>query len=95
MSLTPSDIAKIADLARLAISDDDARGYATELTSILDLVARMDRVDTSGIAPLAHPLDMVQRLRADEPCEPNQRSRFQKVAPLTEDGLYLVPKVIE
>jgi aspartyl-tRNA(Asn)/glutamyl-tRNA(Gln) amidotransferase subunit C len=55
----------------------------------------MNTVDTEGVTPMAHPLHMVQRLRADTPDEPDQRARFQQIAPATEDGLYLVPKVIE
>lgn len=95
MSLAPSDVAKIAHLARLSISADEMPRYADDLSSILDLVAQMAATDTLGVAPMAHPLHMAQRLRADEPTEPNQRDRFQQIAPLVEDGLYLVPRVIE
>lgn len=95
MPLAPSDVAKIAHLARLAIDEDEAQGYATDLSKILDLVARMEAVDTAAAQPMAHPLEMTQRLREDEPSEPDRRALFQSVAPLTEDGLYLVPKVIE
>jgi aspartyl-tRNA(Asn)/glutamyl-tRNA(Gln) amidotransferase subunit C len=95
MSIAPSDIAKIAHLARLAITDDEAQRYATDLSNILGLVAQMEAVDTAAVEPMAHPLAMTQRLRPDEPTEANQRERFQQVAPATEEGLYLVPKVIE
>lgn len=95
MSLGPAEVAKIAHLARLAIRDEDAPAYARNLSAILDLVAQMNAVDTSGVAPMAHPLDMAQRARTDEVTEADQRERFQAIAPQIEAGLYLVPKVIE
>jgi len=95
MALERSDVEKIAHLARLAISDEETGRYASDLSSILDLVAQMDAVDTAGVTPMAHPLHMAQRLRSDLPSEPDRRELFQAGAPLTEDGLYLVPKVIE
>ena len=95
MSLGPAEVAKIAHLARLAIREQDAPAYARNLSAILDLVAQMNAVDTTGIAPMAHPLDMAQRLRADAVTEANQREHFQVIAPGVEGGLYLVPRVIE
>ena len=95
MSLGPTEVAKIAHLARLAIREKDAPAYARNLSAILDLVAQMNAVDTTGVAPMAHPLDMAQRLRADAVTEVNQREHFQVIAPRIEAGLYLVPKVIE
>ncbi|MBK8510313.1 MAG: Asp-tRNA(Asn)/Glu-tRNA(Gln) amidotransferase subunit GatC [Candidatus Competibacter sp.] len=95
MSLGPAEVAKIALLARLAIREQDAPAYARDLSAILELVAQMNATDTAGVAPMAHPLDMAQRLRADEVSEPDQRERFQTIAPRVEAGLYLVPKVIE
>ena len=95
MSLDKSEVQKIAKLARLAIDEQDIANYSTELSSILDLVEQMNSVDTRGITPLAHPLDLAARLRQDKVTETNQREHFQKHAPLTEDGCYLVPKVIE
>ena len=95
MSLDSSDVKKIAHLARLAIDEADIPGYATNLSNILHLVEQMDSVNTDAVTPMAHPLDEVQRLREDEVTESNQREKFQEYAPLTEDGLYLVPKVIE
>ena len=95
MSLSRTDVEKIAHLARLAIDEADIDGYASELSNILDLVDQMNAVDTSGIQPLAHPLDAVQRLRVDEVTETDQRDNFQEQAPKVEDGLFLVPKVIE
>jgi aspartyl-tRNA(Asn)/glutamyl-tRNA(Gln) amidotransferase subunit C len=95
MSLSRTDVEKIAHLARLAIGESDIDDYATGLSNILALVDQMNAVDTSGIQPLAHPLDAVQRLRADVVSETNQREHFQKIAPQVENGLYLVPQVIE
>ncbi len=95
MSLQRSDVDKIAHLARLEISEDEANGYVGSLSSILELMEQMSVVDTTGVAPMAHPFDAVQRLRADEVTETNQREHFQAIAPQVEDGLYLVPKVIE
>lgn len=95
MSLQRSDVEKIAHLARLAVSEEECDRYAGDLSNILDLVAQMDSVDTGGVEPMAHPLHMAQRLRADAPSETDRREDFQSIAPLTEAGLYLVPKVIE
>ena len=95
MSLTPDDVKKIAHLARLGINESDIDDYASNLSNILDLVEQMNSIDTSNVSPMAHPQDVSQRLRADEVLEENQRERFQKIAPLTENGLYLVPQVIE
>lgn len=95
MSLNRSDIEKIAHLARLDIAEGDITRYTRELSNILDMVERMSAVDTGGVTPMAHPLAAGQRLRPDEVSEPNQRERFQSIAPQVEAGLYLVPKVIE
>lgn len=93
--LGTAEVGKIAHLARLAIREEDAPAYARNLSAILQLVEQMNAVDTSGIAPMAHPLEMAQRLRADEVSESDQREHFQAIAPRVEAGLYLVPKVIE
>lgn len=95
MSLDKAEVENIAHLARLAISEEDVPEYARELSNILELVEQMNAVDTSGVEPMAHPLDMAQRLRPDEVTETDQRELFQKNAPSVEAGLYLVPKVIE
>ncbi|HET7650991.1 MAG TPA: Asp-tRNA(Asn)/Glu-tRNA(Gln) amidotransferase subunit GatC [Gammaproteobacteria bacterium] len=95
MSLSPDDVKRIAHLARLSISDRDIPDYARTLSSILEFVAQLERADTDSVAPMAHPLDMSQRLRADEVTETDQRDVYQQNAPQTEAGLYLVPKVIE
>ena len=95
MSLTPDDVKAIARLARLAIADADIPAYAKNLSSILEFVAQLDKVDTSTVQPMAHPLDMSQRLREDAVTERVERDRYQRNAPQTEAGLYLVPKVVE
>jgi aspartyl-tRNA(Asn)/glutamyl-tRNA(Gln) amidotransferase subunit C len=95
MSLDRSDVEQIAHLARLQIDAADFDGYSQSLNSILSLVDQMQATNTEGVEPLAHPLDAVQRLRRDEVTEPNQRDALQAVAPAVEDGLFLVPKVIE
>ncbi len=95
MSLTPDDVQKIAHLARLSVTQDEKTSVATDLTNILDLVEQMNQVDTSGVVPMSHPLHMVQRLRPDEVTETDQREKFQSIAPAVENGLFLVPKVIE
>ena len=95
MSLDADEIKKIATLARLKIEASDIPGYVTNLSNILDLVEQMNGVNTDGVVPMSHPLDAVQRLREDVVTESNQREHFQAIAPSTEDGLYLVPRVIE
>ncbi len=95
MSLQKEDVEKIAHLARLAIDEADIPGYERNLSNILELVERMSSVDTDAVTPMAHPLDMQQRLRADEVREENRREYFQRIAPQVENGLYLVPQVIE
>ena len=95
MSLTKTDIEKIAWLARLAIAGEDIPHYASDLSNILELVEQMNAVDTRGILPLAHPLEITTRLREDRVTEQDQREHFQSIAPEVEDGHYLVPKVIE
>lgn len=95
MSLADADVQKIAGLARLAIEVRDIPAYRAELSGILGLVEQMNAIDTRGVLPLAHPLEPPARLRADEVTESCPREQFQQQAPLTEDGYYLVPKVIE
>ena len=95
MSLDSEQIIKIANLARLQIDESDIPGYTKNLSNILNLVEQMDSVNTDNVTPMAHPLDSVQRLRADEVTEQDQREHFQQHAPKVEDGLFLVPKVIE
>ncbi len=95
MSLTPEEVKAVAHLARLALDAQRIPEYSRDLSRILDLVEQMQAVDTDGIEPMAHPLDMAQRLRPDEVSEGDQRECFQAIAPAVEDGVYLVPRVIE
>ncbi|HHH47004.1 MAG TPA: Asp-tRNA(Asn)/Glu-tRNA(Gln) amidotransferase subunit GatC [Thiotrichales bacterium] len=95
MALGPSDIEKIAHLARLAIDPTDIDAYARDLSGILAFVDQLEAVDTRDVTPMAHPLDMPQRMREDVVTETDQREHFQAIAPAVEDGLYLVPRVIE
>jgi len=95
MSLDKSDIEKIAHLARLGIDEADIPEYVKNLSNILGLVEQMNDVDVTNVTPMAHPMDASQRLRQDVVTETNQREKFQIIAPNVEDGLYLVPKVIE
>ena len=95
MVLDKKDIDKIAWLARLVISPRDVPEYARDLSNILGLVEQMNQVDTAGIEPLAHPLDLNARGRQDVVTETNQRERFQNHAPMVTHGHYLVPRVIE
>jgi aspartyl-tRNA(Asn)/glutamyl-tRNA(Gln) amidotransferase subunit C len=95
MSLSAEEVNKIAWLGRLAIDADKVDAYARDLSGILDFVAQMSAVDTSAVAPMAHPMDQAQRLRLDKVAEADQRELFQAHAPRVEAGLYLVPKVIE
>ncbi len=95
MSLSTEEVKKISLLARLAISDEEALQYSESLSEIFDLVAQMNAVDTDDIEPMAHPQDISQRLREDVVTASNEREKFQSIAPCTEKGLYLIPKVIE
>jgi aspartyl-tRNA(Asn)/glutamyl-tRNA(Gln) amidotransferase subunit C len=95
MSLDQNDIAKLARLARIHITDDAVVDLQQRLGDILKMVDTMQAVDTQNIEPMANPYDAVQRLRADVVSEADQREAFQSIAPNTEDGLYLVPKVID
>lgn len=95
MSIDVDEVKKIAKLACLNVAEADIQSYATNLSNILDLVAQMNAVDTTGVTPMSHPFDAVQRLREDEVTDFNRREDFMAIAPETEDGLYLVPKVIE
>jgi aspartyl-tRNA(Asn)/glutamyl-tRNA(Gln) amidotransferase subunit C len=95
MQLTHEDVLKNAHLAKITIDNGSIPKFVKELSNIMDLVAQMDAVDTSTIAPMAHPLAASQRLRGDAVTEHDQRELFQSIAPLVQAGLYLVPKVIE
>ena len=95
MSLDSDDVKRIARLARIETGDAEAQATQAQLNTIFDLIATMQAVDTEGIAPMAHAQEVYQRLRDDTVSETDHRAAFQAVAPATENGLYLVPKVIE
>ncbi|MDN6857878.1 Asp-tRNA(Asn)/Glu-tRNA(Gln) amidotransferase subunit GatC [Pseudomonas sp. CAN2814] len=95
MALERTDVEKIAHLARLGLEEADISRTTDTLNNILGLIDAMQAVDTNGVEPLAHPLEATQRLRADAVTEENRREAYQAIAPAVEDGLYLVPKVIE
>ncbi|WP_041598898.1 Asp-tRNA(Asn)/Glu-tRNA(Gln) amidotransferase subunit GatC [Hahella chejuensis] len=95
MTIQSEQLETIAKLARLETPGDQVAKLTHDLGQILDFVEQMQKVDTSAIEPLSNPLEMTQRLRKDEVTESNQREKFQAIAPATENGLYLVPKVID
>jgi aspartyl-tRNA(Asn)/glutamyl-tRNA(Gln) amidotransferase subunit C len=95
MALTKSDVAYIAHLARLEVSDSEVDDYVEKLSSIIALVAQLGELDTTAVVPMAHPLDMTQRLRPDEVTEVNERDRLQRNAQNVSHGFYRVPRVIE
>lgn len=95
MTISRKDIEKVAVLARIQVDDAQVSALEKDLGNILDLVDQLSAADTDSVEPLAHPLDAVQRLRPDEVTETDQRAAFQAIAPATENGLYLVPRVIE
>jgi aspartyl-tRNA(Asn)/glutamyl-tRNA(Gln) amidotransferase subunit C len=95
MSLSKRDVEHIAHLARLDVGEDEFDDYVAKLSSIIDLVARLEEVDTAGVEPMAHPLQMSQRLRPDEVTEADHREEYQRNAPDVAHGLYRVPRVIE
>lgn len=95
MSLSRADVEKIAHLARLELSEQEIEVMTKRLTEILALVEQMNAVDTTGVAPMAHPQEGGLRLREDVVTEGEARDKFQRVAPAGEAGLYLVPKVLD
>jgi len=95
MSLSDDQIRRIARLARIAIGDAESAEVRSRLNRVLGLIDQLQAVDTTGVEPMAHALDLVQPLRADAVTEPERRGENQAGAPAVEDGLYLVPKVIE
>ena len=95
MSISRDKIEQVAWLARIQLEESDKEALENKLSDILSMVDQLQAADTDGITPMAHPLDATQRLRPDEVTETNKRERFQAVAPETQDGLYLVPRVVE
>lgn len=95
MALDQQQVRNIAELARLQISDDQLAAYQHNLSNILTMFAQLAAVDTAGVEPMSHPMDATQRLRADLITSSNQREKIQAIAPQTEDGYFLVPRVVE
>ena len=95
MSLNPEEVRRIAQLARLELSPQETGRIGDQLNGILTFVEQLQAIDTAGVTPMAHAIDVVQRLRTDVATEPDRRDAFQAIAPETGGGLYLVPKVIE
>ena len=99
MSLTPDQLQRIALLARIDVSAEELGGMTERLNRVLGLIDQLQAVDTRGIEPMSHPLDarlsVRQRLRPDGVTETDRREAYQKGAPAAEQGLYLVPKVLE
>ena len=95
MSLNNADVEKVARLARLAMAQQEISTAQAQLSNIFGLIAEMQAVDTTGISPMSHSQELSQRLREDMVTESNQRDAFQAIAPQVENGLYLVPQVIE
>ena len=95
MSLSPEEVKKIAFLARLSIKEENIEQYSEDLSGILDFVEQMDAANVDDIEPMAHPQDAMQRLREDTVTEVNQRKKLMSNAPLQQDGLFLVPKVLD
>jgi aspartyl-tRNA(Asn)/glutamyl-tRNA(Gln) amidotransferase subunit C len=95
MSLTPDDVRRLARLARIDLEPEESHAVLDRLNRVLGLIDEMRRVDTQGIEPMSHAVDVSQRLRPDEVREPDRREAYQSVAPAVQEGLYLVPKVIE
>jgi aspartyl-tRNA(Asn)/glutamyl-tRNA(Gln) amidotransferase subunit C len=95
MALSDDQVRRIARLARIAIRPEDSAPVVERLNRVLGLIDQLRAVDTAGIEPMSHALDLVQRLRPDEVVEKDRRESYQAVAPAVQDGLYLVPKVLE
>ena len=95
MPITEQDISRVAELARLRLDEATVTDVTRRIGDILAMIDQMQAVDTAGVEPMANPLDAIQRLRADEVSECDQRESCQTLAPATAEGLYLVPRVIE
>jgi aspartyl-tRNA(Asn)/glutamyl-tRNA(Gln) amidotransferase subunit C len=95
MSVTGDTIREIAQLARLRVDDSELTALTGSFNAILDLFEQLKAAPTDGVEPMANPLDASQALRDDQVTEDNQREQLQAVAPLVEDGLYLVPRVVD
>jgi aspartyl-tRNA(Asn)/glutamyl-tRNA(Gln) amidotransferase subunit C len=95
MTISNADVERLAHLARIEIDAAQAEDVRAKLDAIFDLLSQLDAVDTTGVVPMAHAQDVTLPLRADAVTETDRHALYQRVAPAVEDGLYLVPKVIE
>lgn len=95
MSISEQDLARIAELARIRLDEAAVPEVTRRISNILAMIDQMQAVDTSAVRPMTNPLDATQRLRGDEVTETDQREQFLAIAPLSEEGLYLVPRVLE
>ena len=95
MAIERQQVEQLAHLARIALDESTLSRTTRSLADVLALIDQLQAVDTTGIEPMAHPLDAVKRLRADIVTEPDQRDVLQAIAPAVQDGLFLVPKVVE
>ena len=95
MSIDKSDIEHLCNLSKLNLDEEEQTVFLSQMQSILDMIEELQEVDTGNIEPMAHPLKMTQRLRADEVTEFNNRDRYQKNTDFAEEGFYKVPKVID
>jgi aspartyl-tRNA(Asn)/glutamyl-tRNA(Gln) amidotransferase subunit C len=95
MPLIATDVDRLAKLARLELSPAEAAQTLAQLNSVFELISQLQAIDTEGVEPMTHPIEMTLRLRPDEVTEPDRRERYQQAAPAIEQGLFLVPRVIE
>ena len=95
MEVTEDVVKNVAELAQLELNPEEIKRLLTGMQKILDLAEQMQSIDTEGVDPVSNPLDSTQQLRRDKVTEKNERDLYQSIAPETQDGLYLVPKVIE
>jgi aspartyl-tRNA(Asn)/glutamyl-tRNA(Gln) amidotransferase subunit C len=95
MPLIATDVDRLAKLARLELSQAEAAQTLAQLNSVFELISQLQAIDTEGVEPMTHPIEMSLRLRPDEVTETDRRERYQQAAPAIEQGLFLVPRVIE
>jgi aspartyl-tRNA(Asn)/glutamyl-tRNA(Gln) amidotransferase subunit C len=95
MSISEQDLARVAELARIRLDAATVAEVTRRIGNILGMIDSMQAIDTREVVPMAHPLETMQRLREDAVSEGNRRADFLRIAPLSEDGLYLVPRVID
>lgn len=95
VTVTEEVVRNVAELAQLKVAAEDLETLSAGMKNILELASQMQTIDTSGVTPVSNPLDATQRLRVDEVTETDQHELYQSIAPETEDGLYLVPRVVE